>query len=102
MNFIIEDTEIPEAIPRSQQTFKITECCVPFCQTTEMETAPFDTTSIKCFRCKNFTCKSCTDQIWKGHWIGEEHTKPNIDYLLGMTHQIWKCPHCRSSFDRFI
>ena len=91
---------IPDAIPRHLQTFPISTCCVAYCDVSEMETAPFDTTSITCFRCKKFTCKSCSENIWKGHWINEEFQKPKIDQMLGLVHEIWKCPCCRASFDR--
>ena len=76
-------------------------CEVPFCENVEKETAMFDNTNVTCWTCKKFTCSKCVEQIWKGEWCGEEFYKPTF-IAEGLLHQVFKCPHCRASFDRMI
>jgi hypothetical protein len=76
-------------------------CEVPFCDNNEKPTIMFDNTNVTCWTCKKFTCSKCVEQIWKGEWNGEEFYKPKF-IIPGLLHQIFKCPHCRASFDRMI
>ena len=94
-----DEDGIPKAIPRHLQVFPHKTCDVPYCDINEMTTAPFDNTNVECWQCDKFTCKKCCDQIWNGEWNGEIFYKPKIN-CIGLIHQVWKCPHCRSSFDR--
>ena len=77
------------------------KCCdVPYCNNRQLPPTPFDNENgVNCFTCKKMTCKECSDQIWTGEWNGEIFHKPKMNNV-GLIHQIWKCPHCRSSFDR--
>jgi hypothetical protein len=76
-------------------------CGVPYCDTVEKPTRMFDDTNITCWTCKKFTCSKCVAQIWKGSWGGDEFYKPKF-VLPGLLHQVFKCPHCRASFDRML
>lgn len=77
------------------------KCDIPFCENSERETSMFDHTNITCWTCKKFNCSKCSAQIWKGEWNGEEFYKPKY-VLKGLLHQVFKCPHCRASFDRML
>lgn len=73
-------------------------CDVPYCESEAEAICPRNN-NVRCWTCKKFCCKNCSSHIYKGTWNGEEFYKPKI-IIPGMVHQIWKCPHCRSSFDR--
>lgn len=75
------------------------KCDVPMCEEVETVTRKFDDTNITCFSCGKFICSKCTEQIWTGNWKGEQFYKPTF-ILPGAVHQIWRCPFCRSTFDR--
>lgn len=79
------------------------KCCdVPYCDCDEYITPRFGSNvNIECMKCSKFTCSECCDRIWKGEWDGEEFYKPKI-LQPGLTHQVWKCPFCRASFDRLL
>ena len=40
------------------------------------------------------------EKNWKGTWTQEDFYKPKFE-LPGLKHELWKCPFCRASFDRF-
>jgi len=77
------------------------KCCeVPYCNNRQVPPIPFDDANgVNCWTCKKMTCKECSNKIWSGEWDGETFYKPKMNFL-GWTHQVWKCPHCRKSFDR--
>ena len=78
------------------------KCDVPMCETVEKPTVMFDNHNITCLKCRKFTCTRCTAQIWKGEWNGEQFYKPKIT-IPGMgEHQVFMCPFCRATFDRFL
>jgi len=74
-------------------------CDIPHCEEQEKPTNSFDHTNISCWGCKKFHCSKCTEQIWSGTWNGETFYKPKV-VLPGLTHQVFRCAFCRSSFDR--
>lgn len=78
-------------------------CCdVPYCNNVQEPPLSFDNTNgVICWTCKKMACKECTDRIWSGEWNGKIFYKPKL-IIKGLIHQVWKCPHCRASFDRFI
>jgi len=78
------------------------KCCEVFgCENTEYITPPFGSNvNIKCLKCSHFTCSSCCDQIWSGTWNQTDFYKPKMT-MMGL-HQVFKCPFCRASFDRFV
>ena len=77
------------------------ECNIPHCEVKENATVMFDDTNTTCLKCNNFICSQCTKQIWTGEWNGEMFFKPKF-LLPGLKHEMFMCPFCRSSFDRFI
>jgi len=79
---------------------ELRNCDVPYCENKNIPTIMFDDTNIVCIKCKKFTCDECTTKIWKGEWTQANFHKPKY-VLPGLLHEIWTCPHCRASFDRF-
>tara|TARA_R110000822_G_scaffold76814_4_gene184623 strand:- start:1691 stop:2038 length:348 start_codon:yes stop_codon:yes gene_type:complete len=78
------------------------KCCEVYgCENTEHITPPFGSNvNVNCMTCNHFTCSTCCDQIWSGTWSKETFYKPKMT-MMGL-HQVWKCPFCRASFDRFV
>ena len=75
-------------------------CDVPYCVRKETPTRMFDDTNITCMKCDHFICSCCVEKNWKGTWTQEDFYKPKYE-LPGLKHELWKCPFCRATFDRF-
>ena len=73
-------------------------CAVFGCENAEPE-LPKDR-NIKCWVCHNMICSCCTTKIWKGEWSDQTFPKPKV--MGGITHEVFTCPFCRSSFYRMI
>ena len=74
-------------------------CDVPYCDTNEKPTIPFDNHNITCMSCGKFSCSKCCDQIWKGEWNNETFYKPKF-IAPHLKHEVFMCPFCRATFDR--
>jgi hypothetical protein len=75
-------------------------CDVPHCCNVEKPTCYYDDTNITCMECGKFTCSKCCEEIWTGEWNNQIFYKPKY-VLPNLLHQVFKCPFCRASFDRF-
>ena len=75
-------------------------CDVPYCVRKETPTMMFDDTNITCMKCDHFICSCCVEKNWKGTWTQEDFYKPKYE-LPGLKHELWNCPFCRATFDRF-
>jgi hypothetical protein len=84
---------------REEKLAEKKECDLPFCENFVSNYYNFDQKSICCWECKKTFCEGCCSKIWKGEWNDETFAKPKL-VLPGLTHQVFTCPFCRSSFDR--
>ena len=74
-------------IPLTPRPLPDCECCV--CYETKKQYPPFSNISIKCFDCGHFTCKECSEQIWKKQLVFDGT----------MINKIFTCPMCRTQFN---